>query len=59
MTLKELQAQLLSLSPSEKAEAIQILTRSLSSNWRGITKTPGVCGATLASKERAFQSGCW
>jgi uncharacterized protein (DUF433 family) len=44
MTLKELQAQLLSLSPSEKAEAIQILTRSLSSNWRGITKTPGVCG---------------
>jgi uncharacterized protein (DUF433 family) len=44
MTLKELQAQLLSLTPSEKAEAIQILTRSLSSNWRGITKTPGVCG---------------
>ncbi len=44
MTLKELQAQLLSLTPSEKAEAIQILTRSLSSNWRGITKTSGVCG---------------
>ncbi|MGV0023571.1 DUF433 domain-containing protein [Phormidesmis priestleyi] len=44
MTLKELQAQLLSLSPSEKAEAIQILTRSLNKNRRGITKTLGVMG---------------
>jgi uncharacterized protein (DUF433 family) len=44
MTLKELQAQLLSLSSTEKAEAIQILAHSLDDKWRGITKTPGVCG---------------
>ncbi|NJP09568.1 MAG: DUF433 domain-containing protein [Leptolyngbyaceae cyanobacterium RU_5_1] len=44
MTLKELEAQLLSLSPTEKAEAIQLLAHSLDSTWRGITKTPGVCG---------------
>ncbi len=44
MSLKDLEAQLLSLSPAEKLEAIQILSHSLSQNWRGITKTPGVCG---------------
>ncbi len=44
MTLKELTDQLLSLTPAEKAEAIQILTHSLDRNWRGIAKTPGVCG---------------
>jgi uncharacterized protein (DUF433 family) len=44
MTLKELETQLLALTPTEKAEAIQILTQTLSSGSRGITKTPGVCG---------------
>jgi uncharacterized protein (DUF433 family) len=44
MTLQELETQLLSLTPTEKLEAIQILSHSLSQNWRGITKTPGVCG---------------
>jgi uncharacterized protein (DUF433 family) len=44
MTLQELETQLLSLTSSEKLEAIQILSHSLSRNWRGITKTPGVCG---------------
>jgi len=44
MSLQELAAQLLSLTPAEKLEAIQILSHSLSRNWRGITKTPGVCG---------------
>lgn len=44
MTLKELTDQLLSLTPVKKAEAIQILAHSLDRNWRGITKTPGVCG---------------
>jgi uncharacterized protein (DUF433 family) len=44
MTLKELELQLLALSPVEKAEAIQLLTHSLSKDWRGITKTLGVCG---------------
>jgi uncharacterized protein (DUF433 family) len=44
MTIQELENQLLSLTPAEKAELIQILSRSLNKNWRGITKTPGVCG---------------
>ena len=44
MTLKDLESQLLALSPTEKAEAIQILAHSLNHNWRGITKMPGVCG---------------
>ncbi|MBW4573492.1 MAG: DUF433 domain-containing protein [Tolypothrix carrinoi HA7290-LM1] len=44
MKLKELEAQLLALNLSEKAEAIQILTKSLSNGSQGITKTPGVCG---------------
>jgi len=29
---------------SEKAQAIQLLTESFGSSWRGIEKTPGVCG---------------
>jgi len=44
MILKELEAQLLALTPAEKAEAIQIFTRTLSNGSLGITKTPGVCG---------------
>jgi uncharacterized protein (DUF433 family) len=44
MTLKELETQLLALTSTEKAEAIQILTQTLSNGSLGITKTPGVCG---------------
>ncbi|MBD1926996.1 DUF433 domain-containing protein [Trichocoleus sp. FACHB-90] len=44
MTLKELEKQLLSLTPAEKAQAIQLLAESLSNTWKGIEKTPGVCG---------------
>lgn len=44
MTLKELETQLLALTPTEKAEAIQILTQTLSQSSHGIRKTPGVCG---------------
>ncbi len=44
MTLKELQSQLLALSLEEKAQAIQILTASLSRVWLGIEKTLGVMG---------------
>ena len=44
MTLKDLELQLLALSPNEKAQAIQLLVRSLSNIWQGIEKTPGVCG---------------
>ncbi|MBD6620989.1 DUF433 domain-containing protein [Komarekiella sp. 'clone 1'] len=44
MTLKELEQQLLALSPGEKVQAIQLLAQSLGSNWQGIEKTPRVCG---------------
>lgn len=44
MTIKELEAQLLSLTPAEKAEAIRILTESINKSWRGITKKDGVMG---------------
>ncbi len=44
MTLKELQPQLLALSPEEKTQAIQFLAQSLTNFWSGIQKTPGVCG---------------
>jgi uncharacterized protein (DUF433 family) len=44
MTLQELEAQLLTLKPSERAEVMQVLGQSLNRQWRGITKTPGVCG---------------
>ncbi|MBD2743709.1 DUF433 domain-containing protein [Coleofasciculus sp. FACHB-1120] len=44
MTIKELENQLLALNSVEKAEAIQILTQTLSNGSQGITKTPTVCG---------------
>jgi len=44
MTLKELENQLLALTPSEKTQAIQLLVQSLSNTWQGSEKTPGVCG---------------
>ncbi|NJL49882.1 MAG: DUF433 domain-containing protein [Leptolyngbyaceae cyanobacterium SM2_5_2] len=40
--LKDLQPQLLALSQTEKAQAIQLLAASLSELWAGIEKTPGV-----------------
>lgn len=44
MTLQELETQLQALTPAERADAIQILTQTLSTRSQGITKTPGVCG---------------
>jgi uncharacterized protein (DUF433 family) len=44
MTIQELEAQLLALTPSEKAQIIQLLTQNLANTWQGISKTPGVCG---------------
>lgn len=44
MTLQELEAQILALNPTEKAEALQILTQGLSHGSRRIVKTPGVMG---------------
>ncbi|WP_337907174.1 DUF433 domain-containing protein [Iningainema tapete] len=44
MTVKELENQLLALNLTEKAEAIQILTKTLSNGSLGIKKTSGVVG---------------
>jgi uncharacterized protein (DUF433 family) len=44
MALQNLEPQLLALTVSEKAQAMQILAQSLGNPWRGIEKTPGVCG---------------
>jgi len=44
MTHQELETQLLALTPTEKAEAIQILTQTLNQNSYRITKTPDFCG---------------
>ncbi len=44
MILHKLEQQLLSLSPEEKVQVIQLLAQSLGSNWQGIEKTPRVCG---------------
>ncbi|MBE9211972.1 DUF433 domain-containing protein [Plectonema cf. radiosum LEGE 06105] len=44
MTLQKLEAELLALTPDEKTQAIQMLAQSLGNSWRGIEKTPGVCG---------------
>ena len=44
MTLQELRTQLHALTPTEKADAIQILTQTLSSRSQGIAKVSGVMG---------------
>jgi uncharacterized protein (DUF433 family) len=44
MSLQDLQPHLLALSPTEKAQAIELLIQSLSNAWTGIDKTPGICG---------------
>lgn len=46
MNIKELETQLLALKPTEKAQAIHLLAQSFDNNWKGIEKTPGVCGGT-------------
>lgn len=51
MTLKELQSQLLALSPEERAETMQILAASLSNRWIGIEKTPGVMGGDACIRQ--------
>ena len=49
MALKELEKQLLALTPGEKNQAIQLLVQSLSNTWQGIEKTAGVwCDARIA-----------
>ena len=46
MGLKDLEPQLLALSPAEKAEALKLLTLDLTHTWPGIEKTPGVVGGS-------------
>lgn len=46
MTLKELEPQLLALSDEEKAQVVQLLSQGKINPWRGIEKTPGVCGGS-------------
>lgn len=59
MTIPELEAQLLALTPIDKAEAISILTQSLKNSGRPITKTPGVMGGDACiDKKLAFPFGC-
>ncbi|MGB3293973.1 MAG: DUF433 domain-containing protein [Phormidesmis sp.] len=51
MTFYELESQLLSLSPTDKVRAIQVLAQSLGNSWQGIKQTASVCGgdARIAS----------
>jgi len=45
MLTTDLEKQLLALNPVEKAQAIQIMTKTLSNGSPGITKTAGVMGS--------------
>ncbi len=51
MTFQELESRLLSLSPTDKVRAIQVLTQNLGGTWVGIQKTPGVCGGDACIRE--------
>jgi uncharacterized protein (DUF433 family) len=51
MTFTELKSQLLSLTPAQKAEIIQLLSQSLANTWQGINKTPGVMGGDACIRE--------
>jgi uncharacterized protein (DUF433 family) len=46
MTRQEIENQLLTLSPADKADMFQSLTKTLNMSGKGITKTPGVCGGS-------------
>jgi hypothetical protein len=59
MTLKELEPQLLALSDSEKAQAVQLLSQGKSSTTQGIEKTPGVCGGSACVAGPELLSGDW
>jgi uncharacterized protein (DUF433 family) len=49
--LKDLHPQLLALSQTEKAQAIQLLAASLGGVWAGIEKTPGVMGGDACIRQ--------
>jgi hypothetical protein len=57
MTLTELQTNLLSLTPGEKAEAIDLLNNSLTRNWQSPRKLVSAAVAlALQAPESPF--GC-
>jgi uncharacterized protein (DUF433 family) len=49
--LKALEAQLLSLKPSEQASIIQLLSKNLANTWQGIRKTPNVMGGEACIRD--------
>jgi uncharacterized protein (DUF433 family) len=51
MTLREIQPQLMALSPEEKTQAIHILQMGLSQDRSGIEKTPGVMGGDACIRQ--------
>ena len=51
MTLKELQPQLLALTPEQKTQAIELLAQSLIIFLSGIQNTPGVCGGDACIRQ--------
>lgn len=51
MSIKELQTQLLSLTPDEKSNIIHFLSSSLETPWQGINKTPGVMGGEACIRD--------
>jgi len=51
MTLREMQPQLLALTPEEKSQAIQLLVQSLSNSWQGIEKNPKVMGGEACIRQ--------
>jgi uncharacterized protein (DUF433 family) len=51
MTLKEMQPQLLALTPEEKSQAIQLLIQSLNNPWQGIEKNLKVMGGDACIRQ--------
>lgn len=45
-TVKEAEKLLASLTPAEKAQLLQVVSRDMSDAFPGIEKTPGVCGGS-------------
>jgi uncharacterized protein (DUF433 family) len=51
MTIQELQAQLIALTPDEKSNLIQVLSNSLETPWLGINKTPSLMGGEACIRD--------
>ena len=51
MTIKELETQLLALTPAEKSNLIHFLSSSMETPWQGVHKTPGVMGGEACIRD--------